>query len=85
MAKQNPVCIRCNLPVEKNAGSYEVFERMHWLCFHLEFEHEGDPDNPCQDPSCPWWQIEVLREKLSELGINPSQAIEEAINKRWRL
>ncbi|WP_457325854.1 hypothetical protein, partial [Roseateles sp. P5_E11] len=45
------ICARCNLPVEKNAESYEVFERMHWLCFHLEFEHQGDPDEPCGDPA----------------------------------
>jgi hypothetical protein len=30
----------------------EVFEKMHWLCFHLEYEHPGDPDAPCGDPSC---------------------------------
>jgi hypothetical protein len=32
---------------------YDVFERMHWVCFHFEFEHRGDPDAPCSDPSCP--------------------------------
>jgi len=26
---------------------------MHWVCFHFEFEHQGDPDAPCRDPSCP--------------------------------
>ena len=80
-----PTCVRCNLPVEKNAGSYEVFERMHWLCCHLEFEHQGDPDKPCGDPSCPWWHIEVLRHKLASLGHNPDTAITETIATRWHL
>ncbi|WP_157499639.1 hypothetical protein [Lysobacter sp. Root983] len=85
MATDFPVCVRCNLPVEKNSDSYEVFERMHWLCFHLEFEHQGDPDRPCADPACPWWRIEVLHRKLAELGVDPDTAIKEAINERWHL
>jgi hypothetical protein len=35
---------------------YETFERMHWVCFHYEFEHEAssaDPDIACKNPSCP--------------------------------
>jgi hypothetical protein len=38
---------------------------MHWLCFHLEYEHCGyDPDEPCDDTGgCP---IAALR-KLSKL------------------
>ncbi|WP_157281831.1 hypothetical protein [Pelomonas sp. Root1237] len=79
------ICVRCNLPVKKNAESYEVFERMHWLCFHLEFEHQGDPDEPCGDPGCPWWHIEVLRRKLGELGSDPAAVIKAAIDERWRL
>lgn len=73
------LCARCNKPVEENAESYDVFEQMHWLCFHLEFEHEGDPDRACDDVSCPWWYIEVLRAKLTSLGHNPKKVIENAI------
>ena len=54
--EQWPVCNRCGKPVIRNRERYEVFERMHWLCFHYEFEHEagaGDPDIACGDPSCP--------------------------------
>lgn len=76
-------CVRCHKPVEENAELYEVFERMHWLCFHLEFEHEGDADKPCADPSCPWWHIQVYREKLEHLGFQPDAVIEEAVAKRW--
>jgi hypothetical protein len=42
----------------KNKEQYELFENMHWLCFHLEFEHGlYDVDEPCDDPSCPWNRI----------------------------
>jgi len=51
--EQEPVCVRCGKPVVVNRQLYaEVFEKMHWLCFHLEYEHPGDPDAPCGDPSC---------------------------------
>ena len=46
-------CQRCRRAVVVNAAMYDVFERMHWSCFHYEFEHEGDPDAACGDPSCP--------------------------------
>jgi hypothetical protein len=33
---------------------YDVFERMHYLCFHMEFEHDPhDPDEDCGVPGCP--------------------------------
>ena len=73
------ICVKCNKPVVENAEQYEVFEKMHWLCFHLEFEHEGDPDIPCDDVSCPWWHIKVFREKLEKMGEDPSKVLESAI------
>lgn len=81
----NKICVYCNKPVEKYSDDYEVFEKMHWLCFHLVYEHDGDPDKACDDPSCPWFHIEVLRNKLEELGIEPQEVITEAINKKWKL
>lgn len=80
---QQKVCKRCNKPVTANVKNYDVFEQMHWLCFHLEYEHDGDPDRACGDPSCPWWHIEVLKQKLSQLGLDPEAVIEEAIGKRF--
>ena len=68
-----------------HASEYEVFERMHWLCFHLEFEHKGDPDAPCDAPSCPWWHMEVFRRALTEAGHDPKTVIEKAISERWKL
>jgi len=52
------ICKRCNQPVKVFSGDYDVFEGMHWICFHYEFEHgDYDPDEPCDDPSCPWNRI----------------------------
>jgi len=51
-----PACVRCGRPVRRNQANYETFERMHWACFHYEFEHNGgagDPDEACRDPQCP--------------------------------
>jgi hypothetical protein len=51
-------CRFCGQPVKINEDYYDVFEGMHWLCFHLAFEHGNyDPDEPCDDPSCPWNRI----------------------------
>ncbi|WP_165956758.1 hypothetical protein [Kribbella antibiotica] len=50
-------CMRCGKPVQETREDYEVFERMHWDCFHFEFEHNlyGDiaEDVDCGQPSCP--------------------------------
>jgi len=49
-----PECRRCGRPVRVSAGQYEVFERMHYVCFHYEFEHgEVDVDAECQAGGCP--------------------------------
>jgi hypothetical protein len=47
------ICVRCGRPVEQEADNYETFERMQWVCFHYEFEHEGDPDIECGAGGCP--------------------------------
>ena len=58
------ICIRCGQSVKKFKDEYEVFENMHWICFHFEFEHgEYDLDEPCEDPSCPWNVRENYRKK----------------------
>ncbi len=40
-----------------NAQDYETFERMHWVCFHLAYEHVNagyDPDERCNTGGCFW-------------------------------
>jgi hypothetical protein len=47
-------CVRCGRQVRVNRDSYEIFERMHYVCFHYEFEHTGfDPDEECDAGGCP--------------------------------
>jgi hypothetical protein len=47
-------CLRCGRPVTVEAGRFEVFERMHYVCFHYEFEHDPfDPDEECSAGGCP--------------------------------
>jgi len=83
MENNELICVKCNRPVEKNKKHYETFEKMHWLCFHLEFEHSEDSDKPCDDPSCPWWHLEVFKKKLNELGHDPQEIINQAITNRF--
>lgn len=48
------LCVRCGKPVVRNREHYETYEKMHWVCFHYEFEHSSsDADTACADPHCP--------------------------------
>lgn len=47
------ICVRCGRPVCASAQQYDVFEKMHYTCFHYEFEHDGDPDVECSAGGCP--------------------------------
>jgi hypothetical protein len=82
MTQPTTKCRRCNQVIEVDpALSVNVLEGMHWLCFHLEFEHAGtDPDRPCTDfTSCPWWTIRHYADRLRELGVDPDSVIRDAI------
>ncbi len=50
-------CMRCGKPVESSREDYEVFEQMHWDCFHYAYEHDLNGDIPesedCGQPGCP--------------------------------
>ena len=79
-------CIRCGRSIDVDpALSVDLFEGMHWLCFHFEFEHDADPDVACNDiAGCPWWTISYLKDKLRELGVDPEAVIGEAISRKVR-
>lgn len=48
------VCRRCHRSVRVGAADYETFERMHYVCFHYEFEHQDfDVDESCGLAGCP--------------------------------
>ncbi|MDS0134988.1 MULTISPECIES: hypothetical protein [unclassified Amycolatopsis] len=58
MSEENRLCRRCGYPVRLNRDDYETFERMHFVCFHYEFEHrsgvpDNDPDVACGLLHCP--------------------------------
>jgi len=63
VSEQNPVCRRCGETVVVNKAKYEIFEGMHWICFHLEYEREcHDRDEVYDDPECFWrYSQTVLR------------------------
>ena len=72
-------CKLCGGDVIKNSDSYDVFEQMHWLCFHIMFEHDGDVDVVCSDPWCPWFLIQTYEEKLKSLGHDPQDVHLQAV------
>lgn len=50
----DPTCVRCDRPVRVSRDQFQVFERMHYVCFHYEFEHDpADPDEECRAGGCP--------------------------------
>ena len=83
MSEATLMCRRCGRPVIANRALYDVFEQMHWLCFHLEFEHSGDPDAPCTDPSCTVWHLEVYRAALEAAGVDPNRVVADAVAARF--
>ena len=76
---QHPTCKLCGREVVVNKHKYNTFEHMHWLCFHIVFEHDGDPDTVCNDVACPWYYINVYERKLTSLGFQPREVYLEAV------
>lgn len=79
-----PICRRCGRAVTVEADRYDVFEQMHYVCFHYEFEHgvadpEVDPDDDCGLPGCPSAPavrhrdrlVAAIRELLADLSEGP--------------
>ena len=78
-----PNCARCGRPIEVNRDlAADIFEGMHWLRFHLEFEHPGDPDAECADPSCHVVRPMIYAEALRGAGIDPQAVMRDAIARR---
>lgn len=74
-----PVCRRCNLPVEASADSYDIFEQMHYVCFHFEFEHQGDPDIECAAGGCPAAGIRLPSRYVRAAGVDLVAAADTVI------
>lgn len=69
--ENRPTCRRCGKDVVANAASFDVFEQMHYTCFHYAFEHLGDPDVECRAGGCPAAGISVgsLAERMGPVDI----------------
>lgn len=62
-------CARCGRPVVIEWDRYEVFERMHYVCFHYEFEHDPvDPDEECSAGGCPSAAIRPRPDRRPPIG-----------------
>jgi hypothetical protein len=60
-------CTRCARPVRVSADQFEVFERMHYVCFHYEYEHDPfDPDEECNAGGCPSAHLDSSPRQLRE-------------------
>ena len=61
----NLTCVRCGQEVRVNRDSYEIFERMHYVCFHYVFEHGAfDPDEECNAGGCPSFRLDAAPRQL---------------------
>jgi hypothetical protein len=67
-------CRRCGRAVVSSAEQYDVFEQMHYTCFHYEFEHPGDPDVECAAGGCPAAGIALPSIRLRVEGVELSAA-----------
>lgn len=76
-----PNCKSCGYQVEKQDA--EVFEGMHWLCFHFAFEHNANPDEPCRSRNCPSWHLQILKAHIQEQGDDPDSIINTEIERIW--
>lgn len=79
----NLVCKSCGGKINDGKENYDMFEGMHWLCFHLAFEHHTDPDEPCDSRLCPVWHLKILRKHIEKTGQNPEKIINAEVEKQW--
>ncbi|WP_338520002.1 hypothetical protein [Alteromonas gracilis] len=74
------LCKGCGSPVEDSEENYNMFEQMHWMCFHFSYEHTpNDPEEPCESANCPSWHLQILKDFVRSKGEDPNDVIENAI------
>lgn len=69
-----PICVRCGRSVEASRADYDVFEKMHYTCFHYEFEHGGDPDVECSAGGCPAAGLSMMPLPFRIEGVDLTEA-----------
>lgn len=63
------LCRRCRRPVRVSADRFGVFEQMHYVCFHYEFEHDPfDPDEECDAGGCPSFDLNQPSKRFRTSG-----------------
>ncbi|WP_189668819.1 DUF7660 family protein [Promicromonospora soli] len=76
------MCRRSHRPVRVSAAQFDVFEQMHYVCFHYEFEHDAfDVDEECSAGGCPSATIATGRGIV--IGTARALAIESASDAPW--
>lgn len=76
-------CRRCGSTVKSSATDFEIFEQMHYVCFHYEFEHgEVDVDEECTAGGCPSASISGGRDAV--IATARELALESASGAPWR-
>ncbi len=76
-------CKSCGHIIDASIDQIEMFEGMHWVCFHFAYEHNVDPDEPCRSRQCPTWQLQILRKHLEKAGENPDHIINAEVERVW--
>ncbi|TDD58514.1 hypothetical protein E1263_19075 [Kribbella antibiotica] len=77
------MCVRYQRSVRVGSKHYEVFERMHYVCFHYEFEHgDADVDEECGAGGCPSASLTGGRDRV--IATAKELAIEAASGAPWR-
>jgi len=82
--KTNQICRSCGGEVSDTPDNFEMFEKMHWLCFHLAFEHQTDPDEPCESRLCPIWHLEILKDFVTSKGFDVNEIIDKTVETKWQ-
>jgi hypothetical protein len=68
--------------VRVGAENFELFEHMHYMCFHYEFEHRDvDVDEECSSAGCPSASLADGRDKVIQTA--GELALEAASGAPW--
>ena len=70
----HPSCSAAAVSSSASVDRYDDFEQMHYVCFHYEFEHKGDPDVECAAGGCPAAGVSVPAARLRFSGHDLVQA-----------
>ena len=69
--------------MSEDSADYAVLERMHYVCFHYEFEHgEVDVDTDCGGGGCPSASLSDGRDTV--IATARELAMDAALDAPWR-